>query len=76
MHQLQWYFSAAQVEQIVEVIPKGRLQRGQVEALVTVFSRVTDLENLRFDNVLAFKGDRQCPDGHTCQLPHPPARPL
>eukprot|EP01051_Picozoa_sp_SAG22_P010012 SAG22_NODE_875_length_6716_cov_2.927006_3_plen_379_part_00 len=53
---LQWYFSAAQAGKLIEVIPKGRLQRGQVEALVVLFARVTDFENLRCDKLLNFKG--------------------
>jgi hypothetical protein len=53
---LQWYFSSEQVARVLETIPHAGRRRGQVEALVTMFSRITDLENVRFDRLLGFEG--------------------
>ena len=52
------YFSAAQAKQLVESIPIGSKKTAyhRVEALVVLFSRITDIENIFFDRLLGHTG--------------------
>ena len=53
----EWYFSAAQVKTIVECVPIGRRENyHRVAALVVLFGRITDIENVAFDRLLGHNG--------------------
>ena len=47
----QWYFSVAQCTKILEAIPAA----AHVDAIVTMFSRITDIENLDVGQLLGHK---------------------
>ena len=53
---MEYYYSAEQVEQIVNVVPAGSQSSGwhRVETLVTLFSRITDIEACPLDTLLNF----------------------
>ena len=53
----EWYFSSTQVKAIVEAVPIGRSGHyHRVEALVAIFSRITDMECVSFDRLLGHNG--------------------
>ena len=53
----EWYFSSMQVKAIVEAVPIGRPGHyHRVEALVAMFSRITDIEFVSFDRLLGHNG--------------------
>jgi hypothetical protein len=53
---LEYYYSAAQVAQLVNVVPVGSTKSGwhRVETCVILFSRIGDLENCSMDTLLNF----------------------
>lgn len=59
---VMFYFSCAQLERVMEAVP----EEYHVEVIVTMFSRITDLENL--DSAQLLKHDTFDKDGNGCVM--------